>query len=283
MLSDLECAIDPREQAIQILQHTHDGNLLSMEDLALLETVVNSGLNALTPQGQEYWNELHNKAINGRYTLPWLHEQENLTKDQEGYVYWKGIRIEHYTFKDYAKEAVAARELARVCLTVEARNLPMSWASCLQVYEDARFGQGLETQRCHVFWMFTDDQQKVAVFEEKSKDRQEAASNAHQLMLALMREWNCPEGALRQNTVMSDQTLAECIRNIRSDAAWARAVLRTDVERCRSLEESFHQQLQSTFPQGINLSTQRTLSEYILVKPTETPTIDSATPLHSSC
>lgn len=55
-------------------------------------------------------------------------EIEHLTQDGEGYVYWKGVHVEHYSFReeDNAKEIEAARELADRCKHLESLGLPVT-------------------------------------------------------------------------------------------------------------------------------------------------------------
>ena len=265
-MSEAICDVmSPHDQAIEILKFTDDGNQLSMDDLALLETVINSGLGALSPRGQQYWNELHEKAVKGEYVLPWLHGQQHLTKDQEGNVFWKGHHIEHYSFKDKAAEAVAARELARVCLTAESRGLAMTWASCLQIFQDAQFGQGMPSPRFHVYWVFSENGHDLTVMPELSCDHREASASAHQHGQALTKKWNTPEGALRTFLVVSQESLDKCRRAIRGDAAWARAVLRSSSQQCQSVEEKLDHHMSSLMG-DLALPSQRTLSEHVLAK-----------------
>ncbi|MBY0464190.1 MAG: hypothetical protein K2W33_04530 [Burkholderiales bacterium] len=265
-MSEAICDVkSPHDQAIEILKCTDDGNQLSMEDLALLETVINSGLGALSPRGLQYWNELHEKAVKGEYVLPWLHGQQHLTKDQEGNVFWKGHHIEHYSFKDKAAEAVAAKELARVCLTAESRGLAMTWASCLQIFHEAQFGQGMPSPRFHVYWVFSETGHDLTVIPELSCDHREASAAAKKHSERLAKEWNTPDGALRTLLVVSQEGLDNCRRNIRCDAAWARAVLRSTAQQCQGVEAKLDQQM-SAFMGDVALPSQRPLSEFVLAK-----------------
>src|SRR5262249_54524458 len=58
--------------------------------------------------------------------LPWkartvFHGIEGLRKAGNGYVYWRGIRVDHYSFPDdEAGERAAAQELAEQCRHLEA-------------------------------------------------------------------------------------------------------------------------------------------------------------------
>lgn len=110
---------DACEQAIEILRATNDGDDLAPRDLALVEAAVNSRLNEA---GQAAFAALLESARKG-YRAPWLHEVEHLTRDHAGYVYWRGIEIEHWSgdlpYSERGK--IQAQELARRCIAIEAR------------------------------------------------------------------------------------------------------------------------------------------------------------------
>lgn len=258
-----------RDQAIEILSNTHDGNDLSPSDLSLLETVVNHGLVALSPFGRQYWEQLHAKAIGGTYLRPWLHMQQHLTKDLEGYVYWRGVQVEHFSFRNADDEARAAQELARVCQTVEARALPMCWASCAQIYDEARYGQGLQTPRFHVLWTMTEKTDNLTLIPEKSLDQREAHLAADQFATQFQQLWKCSDGALRRYLVTSQDTLDECRKSIRGDVTWAKAVLRISAERCNFVEQKLDTLLHRILG-DTPLASQRTLSEHVLTPDSST-------------
>ncbi len=52
----------------------------------------------------------------------------HLTQDGEGYVYWKGAHVEHYSFRheDHEREITEAHELARRCEFLEALGVPVT-------------------------------------------------------------------------------------------------------------------------------------------------------------
>lgn len=64
--------------------------------------------------------------------VDWFYGIENVFKDDEGYVYWKGILLDHYSFRgNYVKEEAAANELAAICRQLEAEGLEVSGANYL--------------------------------------------------------------------------------------------------------------------------------------------------------
>jgi hypothetical protein len=109
------------DKAIEILQATADGDKLAPPHLKLVELAVNGWLNAA---GQSALEELYRNAMKPEgYTVPWFHGIENLTRDHEGYVRWKGHQVEHYDAPwCYTEEArQAADEVARRCQLLESR------------------------------------------------------------------------------------------------------------------------------------------------------------------
>ncbi len=58
-----------------------------------------------------------------------IHGQiEHLTQDGDGYVYWRGQHVEHYSYRtgQAAEEAQAALELRDRCIRLEALGVPVS-------------------------------------------------------------------------------------------------------------------------------------------------------------
>ncbi|KKW46567.1 MAG: hypothetical protein UY96_C0003G0070 [Parcubacteria group bacterium GW2011_GWB1_56_8] len=123
------------DQAIEIIRATNDGNGLAPRDLYLVQCAVNNDLNEA---GLAAFAELRANVMKPEgYTRPWFMGIEHLTKDHNGYVYWKGHSVEHYSFHGpdaYEKERAAAEDLARACRVCEAEgkevkfsNLVFSW------------------------------------------------------------------------------------------------------------------------------------------------------------
>jgi len=122
------------DQAIEILQKTNDGNDLAPEHLKLLEMTVNGLINEA---GEIAFEELYQNVMKG-YKRPWFHGIEHLTRDHEGYVYWKDARVEHYSFSDYEQEGRAAAELADICREIEARGGQVTSGNVMKVYDERR-------------------------------------------------------------------------------------------------------------------------------------------------
>jgi len=109
-----------RQDAILILQKTRDGDALTPGHLQLVECVVSSGLSGLTDRGTQEWNRLiglvHGPA---GYSRDWLHDVENLTMDSQGWVYWRGQKVDHYSHNDLEERHRAAARLGILCRHLE--------------------------------------------------------------------------------------------------------------------------------------------------------------------
>ena len=114
----------PIDMAIEIIQSTHDGDDLAPEHLSLVQSAVNDWL---TAEGKLAFEQLYESVKKG-YVKPWFHGIENLTRDHEGYVYWKGQRVEHYSPSEaYSDKArTSAEELADRCRQLEAKGKPVN-------------------------------------------------------------------------------------------------------------------------------------------------------------
>lgn len=127
------------DKAIAILQATSDGDKLSPLDLALVESAVNG---FLTEEGTKVFDKLHGTVLAGKYRQPWFHDIENLTIDHVGYIYWKGIVVEHYecpwAYSEEAKES--AKELERRCKTLESKGITPSNHTAIWVWEEIEKG-----------------------------------------------------------------------------------------------------------------------------------------------
>src|SRR6185312_8620616 len=82
------------ELACEVLRATHNGDDLAPPDLKLIELAVNGLLNE---RGKALFLELHRNATKPEgYTRPWFLGIEHLMRDHDRYVYWKGVRVEHF-------------------------------------------------------------------------------------------------------------------------------------------------------------------------------------------
>ena len=130
----------PIDTAIEILQKTQDGNDLTPEHLSLVQSAVNGWL---SEAGEVAFYELEQNVENG-YKKPWLHGIEHLTRDHEGYVYWKGRHVEHYdapwVCSQEGKEQ--AEEVARRCSIIEARGETPTTLSVIWRWDERKMNNG---------------------------------------------------------------------------------------------------------------------------------------------
>ena len=124
--------ISMSDMAIEILQKTQDGDNLAPRDLSLLEAAVNEALNE---NGIKAFHELYQKVLSG-YTKPWFYDVENFTQDHEGYVYYKGVQVEHYDPMSYNEGRKHLLELETRCLILEASGIKPTSKSAIWNWSD---------------------------------------------------------------------------------------------------------------------------------------------------
>ncbi len=113
------------EQSIEILRATRDGDDLFPSDLKLLELSVNGSLNEA---GERAFRELL-ANVRADYEPRRFMGIEHLTRDHQRYVYWKGIRVEHFDHDFWRKDGwqkrikADAEQLARRCRWLEERGI----------------------------------------------------------------------------------------------------------------------------------------------------------------
>ena len=113
------------EKACEILKLTFDGDQLEPYHLELLQAAVN---NHLTDQGKQFFETLYQQVVvDKQYHKPFLCGVEHMTRDHQGYVYFKGHCVEHYTFSaiDVSELPKMVQQLQRDCLKVEQFGLPV--------------------------------------------------------------------------------------------------------------------------------------------------------------
>jgi hypothetical protein len=110
------------DKAIVILEKTRDGDDLDPKLLGLVELAVNGHLNNV---GKDAFEGLYLEVTNGTYKRPWFHGVEHMVIDHEGFVYWKGNKVEHFTPR-WAYTASARKqavELGRRCKILEGKGI----------------------------------------------------------------------------------------------------------------------------------------------------------------
>lgn len=124
------------EQASFILSETNDGDQLDSSHLYLIQLAANGDL---SKAGKEAFLKLYESVKNGKYQKPWFRGITNMTKDQNGAVFWKDQQIEHFDF-DYWQgenwqkdELTAAKNLERICLKLESQGIEPNLSTVFDV------------------------------------------------------------------------------------------------------------------------------------------------------
>lgn len=125
------------DDAITILQKTKDGDNLSPQDLALVQFMVNASVYGVTEAAEAAFEDLKARVAAG-YQPRWLGGVEHLTRDHEGFVYWKGQQIEHWSTSlaaDADRAPIKAAELASRCRLLEEHGWPINVNSVIWGWE----------------------------------------------------------------------------------------------------------------------------------------------------
>jgi hypothetical protein len=122
---------------VKILQLSNDGNDLAPGHLFLCQQCANA--KEPDPESDGELDYVLAALERGDYKKPWLLGVEHLTKDHQGYVYWKGKEVEHYTFHedyDHSRERAAALQLARRCRALEHHDKPVNTNTAVWLWQD---------------------------------------------------------------------------------------------------------------------------------------------------
>jgi hypothetical protein len=113
---------------VDILRGTHDGQDLSPDHLGLVEGYM---CLELTSYGEEVLLQVHADVMAGRYQKPWFHGIEHLTMDHQGYVRYKGHRVENFLphFMYTAEAKKYALEIAKRCQAFKESGHPLDMST----------------------------------------------------------------------------------------------------------------------------------------------------------
>ena len=121
------------DKAIEILRKTNDGDDLAPKHLYLVQEAVNGGL---TEKGIEVFEKVYNDCISDSYVKPWFYDIEHMTKDHQGYVYYKNVQVEHYSFSNWKEEKECALQLAERCRHLESLGVEVSCKNVIWNWEN---------------------------------------------------------------------------------------------------------------------------------------------------
>lgn len=131
------------DKCCEILERTRDGDYLDPADLKLTELAVNRRLN---DKGLEALDKLHRRVMAGEYVKPWLHGVEHMTRDNEGFIFYKDKQVEHYS-GFYINSLEAGRDLANVaerCAYLERQGVEVSCANVIWGWDRHKDAFGAE-------------------------------------------------------------------------------------------------------------------------------------------
>lgn len=115
------------EICLEILRKTNDGDDLSPGHLKLVENACNGFLDG---NGVSALRDLHEKVTEGDYEPGGFCGHKDLRIDHEGYIYYKGIQVEHFSrsLKNQSDPDTqkAARELVDHCNKLEELSIKVN-------------------------------------------------------------------------------------------------------------------------------------------------------------
>lgn len=154
----------------------------------------------------------------------WFCGCENLTSDSQGYIYWKGVCIEHYSFgpNRIADQVDAARILSAVCTKIEKDGGIVASSSVVNYFRKIDIASGFETPKYLVLWRARKSEFDIEVSTVNAFDMdslKEEISVKKQLKMA-----NQPEGMLalsyRNFLVVSKEDFVIALECIDRDLRW---------------------------------------------------------------
>lgn len=222
------------DECIEVLKLSDDGDDLSPHDLALVQFVANGGLDKLSQTGHERWGRLLRDLRTGAYRRSWLYGIEHLTQDHQGYVFWKGRQVEHYSFSDPDKGRAAAKELASVCRLLEHRGEEVT-ASAVSAMFDRIFwatGPGLNYDKGLLFYVV--DTRGARLKMRRYCTEQERHDVLRVNLMCLSREWEVPLSAVCYSRITIREHWQDAQDALERSWTWAQRVLHTSGQRASS-------------------------------------------------
>lgn len=212
------------DQALDILRHTNDGDELDSHDLALLQNVVNSEGKCLTPTGVRYWSRLHERTGNGSYQKQPFCGVRGLHRDHVGYVYWKGVLVEHYSHKDHEQMVKDARVLGAICKSIENRMEVVAAGKVMEVFAKLRFGEGSGHMRFLAIWRLYEQGPRLQVIPLSSTDQVAAEHERKHAADQAAAHWSTfgqeSIGDIRSFVVCTKEQYDALVQGLQSDCRW---------------------------------------------------------------
>lgn len=160
----MEFTMDIHEKAVLILEKTQDGNALASAHLHLLERAINGELGT---KDQGAFDALYYQVRYDSYDAAkyYLFGIEHLTRDSQGYVYWRGKHVEHYSHSDMDAMKEEAQGLASRCLQLESKGFPVNSRTAInRLYDDVPAGTPWLEALCQYYCLFEGEGRLVSIF-----------------------------------------------------------------------------------------------------------------------
>ncbi len=210
----------PSEQAIGVLRATSDGDLLAPADLSLLQFVVNRGRDALSVSGAARWDYLVSSTEQGTYVRPWFHGVENLYKQCDGYVLWRGEIVEHFSYRDAQEELAGAQHLGACCRLIEHRGLRVSASALNAIWTELDLGANQGLERWQVMWSLSALEKGAAICKLTGESVPEIlssrAANTEREAVRLQ----CDSRDIRSMVVVTAEDCQSVLQAIVGDRQW---------------------------------------------------------------
>lgn len=212
------------DQAIEILRLTQDGDLLERRDLALLQAGVNSGGAGLSERGHARWAQVLDGVRNGSYTSRPFCGVPGLTQDAVGYVHWKGVSVEHYSYgADKHEEMIdAARRLGAICLTLEEAGEAVTAGRVMRFFGQIMDGPDGPSPRCLALWLVRKDKPRLKILPLVGETRAAREAEVEVLVQQCTAEWGADQIGLRNFVVKTREDLDVLLQTLSSDLQWVR-------------------------------------------------------------
>jgi hypothetical protein len=123
------CTLPVHDRVLAILHATNDGNDLAPRDLSLTELAVNQNL---SEKGAAAFDKLYSDVCVQRCydaSKVWFLDLDNVTRDHAGYIRWRGVPVEHFTFSSGEKTRKETERLQSACQTMERFGLEVPSAA----------------------------------------------------------------------------------------------------------------------------------------------------------
>jgi hypothetical protein len=117
--------------AQEVLRITRNGGALTGADFQFVSDLTEG---RALPDSQARLAAIHGALVKRTYqSSRWFHGEVGLFKDSQGYVYWRGRQVEHFSFgEDKDREREAALRLSQTCQALEAAGIEVRGGTVTQ-------------------------------------------------------------------------------------------------------------------------------------------------------